>query len=437
MKKLPVGRQNFKEIITQNLLYVDKTRQVYELIQEGKLYFLSRPRRFGKSLLVSVFRYLFEGEKEVFQELYIGKETDYEWGSYPVIQFNLAAFGHEVENLEELLSEKLQDFARQYEVNISSSSLSVQFQKLIEQIAQKTGKPVVILIDEYDKPIIDFFTEIEKARINQGVLRAFFSPLKELDSNGFIHFLFITGVSKFSKVSLFSDLNNLTDLSMDPISKDLLGITHEELLSYFSEYISEAARQFQVSEQELLDGVKLWYNGYSFDGEVRLYNPFSLLNFFRKKDFGNFWFATGTPTFLVNSIRDRAIDPQGYEDIAVPAGFFDKFSLQHLDMTGLLYQTGYLTISRVVKKGFKSQYFLSYPNVEVKHSLMYNLLEAFTHQSPSIVGNALLKMERSLEEGKLELFINNLKVLLSDISYHLLPRSKQQSEKSDFEVWEG
>ena len=159
-----------------------------------------------------------------------------------------------------------------------------------------------LLIDEYDKPIIDFFTEIEKAKINLGVLRALFSTLKGLDKDGDLRFLFITGVSKFSKVSLFSDLNNLTDLSIDPLSSDLLGITHKELLFYFDSYIQKAADKFKMSKEEILKGIKLWYNGYSFDGESRLYNPYSILNFFGKLHFGNFWFATGTPTFLVKSI---------------------------------------------------------------------------------------------------------------------------------------
>ena len=219
MKKLPTGRQNFEAIIKENLLYVDKTRQVYNIVNSGNLYFLSRPRRFGKSLLISIFKHLFLGKKELFKDLYLGKETDYDFEAYPVLQFNFSNYGHQVETLEEHLSDAIIRYAKDFDVEINTTSLSLQFQSLIQNISAK-GKPVVLLIDEYDKPITDFLTEYKKAKINQKILRDFFSPLKDLDAQGHLHFLFITGVSKFSKVSLFSDLNNLTDLSISPLSFD-------------------------------------------------------------------------------------------------------------------------------------------------------------------------------------------------------------------------
>ncbi len=440
MRGLPTGRQNFKAIIEEDLMYVDKTRQIYELISKGNLYFLSRPRRFGKSLLVSTFQHIFEGQKELFNDLYIGQETEYDWSSYPVLKFNFASYGYQVENLEEHLSYEIEEHAKKHSIEVPTVSLSAKLKSLVEQIAQK-GKPVVILIDEYDKPIVDFLTEIVKAKKNQGVLRDFFSPLKDLEADNYLRFLFVTGVSKFSKVSLFSDLNNLTDLSISPVAHDLLGITESELLQYFPLYIQQAAQEFQMSEEELLKGVKLWYDGYSFEGKTHLYNPYSLLNFFEQNRFRNFWFATGTPTFLVKSIRNNSIKPMELESKEVPESFFDKFALENLDIVGLLFQTGYLTIKKTKRKHYDTSYFLGYPNIEVHKSLVHNLLEAFTYQPSSVVGVALLKMQGALEEAKMDVFVDQLKVLLSDISYHLLPKNRknpsQTNQQKVFEVWEG
>ncbi len=367
MKRLPTGRQNFKEIIEKNLIYVDKTLQIYEMLLEGHLYFLSRPRRFGKSLLVSTLQHIFSGQKELFQNLAIGQKTEYDWETYPILQFDFSSYGYQVENLEEILSYIIAEHAKKHEVQISTISLSVQFKSLVEQIAQK-GKPVVVLVDEYDKPIVDFLTETAKAKANQEVLRDFFSPLKDLEKNGHLQFLFITGVSKFSKVSLFSDLNNLTDLSISPVAHDLLGITQEELLQYFDSHIQRSAKRLRMSVEELLTGIQLWYNGYSFDGDTRLYNPYSLLNFFEQSRFRNFWFATGTPTFLVKSIRNHQIKPSELENIEVPKTFFDHFSFE--DLLYLLFQTGYLTIKKTRQKKYETTYFLGTPNVEVRISLV-------------------------------------------------------------------
>ncbi|MEM0992798.1 MAG: AAA family ATPase [Bacteroidota bacterium] len=435
MRKLPTGRQNFREIRKEDLIYVDKTKQMYNIISGGKLYFLSRPRRFGKSLLLSKFQHLFEGEKELFKGLYIHQQTDYEFEQYPVLHFNFSSFGHAVENLEEILSSEVEDYAVKFDVPIAKVSLGKQFRTLIESISAKR-KPVVLLIDEYDKPITDFLTELAKAKKNQSILRDFFSPLKDLDLNGHLRFLFITGVSKFSKVSLFSDLNNLTDLSLHRWSNDLLGITQQELLSYFSEHIDDAAKTLQQEREELLEGIKTWYNGYAYDPDIKLYNPFSLLSFFQAHHFNNFWFATGTPTFLVKTIRNQAVHPKELEAIAVPETFFDKYSLDKIDIVGLLFQTGYLTIKSKQTRHNRSKYVLGYPNEEVRISMIYNLTEAFTYKTSSTIGNALVKMEEGLEDGDISIFVDQLRVLFSDISYHLLPK-KKHNKLTEFEVWEG
>ena len=204
----------------------------------------------------------------------------------------------------------------------------------------------------------------------------------------------------------------------------------------FADYIENAATFFKSPKKELLQDVKTWYNGYAFNPNITLYNPFSLLNFFTSLRFSNFWFATGTPTFLVNSIRDRAILPKELESVRVPDTFFDKYSLKDIDTVGLLFQTGYLTIKKVIIKGRRTSYVLGYPNEEVRLSMMHNLVEAFTFKRPSIVGNALIRMEEGLEEGKVKSFVEQLEILLSDISYHLIPR-KKRNKQSEFEVWEG
>ena len=440
MKKLPIGRQHFAGIIQEGLLYVDKTRQIYEMIDAGNLYFLSRPRRFGKTLLLATLKEIFLGNRELFKGLYIGEQTDYSWKEYPVLQFNFAVFGHKIESLAPVLKRELQDLAVAHQVKLAKDSLSEQIKELIIGIAQKKG-PVVLLIDEYDKPLVDFFTEPEKAKKNREVLRDFFAPLKDLDANGHLRFLLITGVSKFSKVSLFSDLNNLTDLTTNKIAADLTGITQEELVTNFQPHLNHSAAILEISAEELLEGLRLWYNGYSWDGKTFVYNPFSLLSFFLDSSFKNFWFATGTPTFLVETIRDKGILPEEIEAKEVDDTFFQKFDIENLDLHGLLFQTGYLTIKKTEQFGFLSFYSLGYPNEEVRQAFTKNLLEAFTRKVPSTVHPALIKIYKSLQTGDIAQFIDQIKILLADISYHLHPKIKKDATEKEkakaFAAWEG
>lgn len=438
MKKLPLGRQNFEDIIKEGLLYVDKTDRIYNIMQNGNLFFLSRPRRFGKSLLISLFRHLFEGKKELFKDLYLGQSTDYVFDTFSVLQFNFAKLGHKVEDLETRLNRLVLEYADEYEIELTSTSLSENFTNLVKGISEK-GKPVVLLVDEYDKPIIDFFTEVEKAKINRGVLRDFFSPLKDLDAQGHLRFLFITGVSKFSKVSLFSDLNNLKDLSKSSLSTDLLGITQNELEIYFDKHIDTTVEKLNASKERILKEIKNWYNGYSYDGKITLYNPFSILNFFTDFQFDNYWFETGTPTFLVETIKNEYVNPRELEQIKVDNYFFSSFSLEHLDIVGLLYQTGYLTIKEATYGFTGSKYVLGYPNIEVRHSMIYNLAQAYTYKTKSTVSSAMVQMKSGLEEGDVKVFVQQLKVILSDISYHLHPkdRKKEKNKEELFKMWEG
>ena len=228
MKKLPLNEQNFKTIITGDFLYIDKTRQIYQMIDEGRMYFLSRPRRFGKTLITSVLEYLFKGEKDLFKGLYVAEQLNWDWQKYPVLSFNFAKLGYEVVDLSNSLKRQLQTLATTHNIVITSPKLSEQVEELVTKLSAKQGQ-VVILVDEYDKPIVDFLTQATQAKKNKKVLRKFFSPFKDLNRNEHIRFLFITGVSKFNKVSLFSDLNNLTDLTIASLGYDIVGITQNEL----------------------------------------------------------------------------------------------------------------------------------------------------------------------------------------------------------------
>ena len=440
MKKLPLNQQNFQNIITKGFLYVDKTEQLYRMIDEGTMYFLSRPRRFGKTLITSVLEHLFLGHKELFKGLYIAEKTDWEWTKSPVLSFNFAKLGHGVTNLEVLLKNYLQDQAAMFGLHLQKKELSGQVDELVSKIA-KMHSPVAILVDEYDKPIIDFLTQKKQARINRKVLKKFFSSFKDLEKKGSLRFLFITGVSKFNKVSLFSDLNNLIDLTLDPVGYDIVGITHQEVHRYFREHIENVAQKMELPIDKILEGIKKWYDGYSYDGKTFLYNPISLFNFFRKYRFSNFWFETGTPTFLVETIRNRGIQPHKVANKEVTDSFFNKFTIKNLDIHGLLFQTGYLTIKRIYFKELVPHYVLSYPNEEVHLSFIQNLLEVYTYQSPTIVSDAMIKMGRALENGQVKGFIKQLKILLSDMSYHFMPKGKKKAaaaiDKAKlFKAWE-
>ena len=447
MKKLPIGKQNFKEIIEDGFVYVDKTQQIYELLDAGNLYFLSRPRRFGKSLLVSTLSYLYSGDKELFKDLYICEKTDWKWRTYPILKFNFAKFGHRVENLEQCIQDELYDLAEQYEVNIPENrGFNRQFKVLVQNIVKKHEK-VVILIDEYDKPIIDFITEPEKAATNRAILKQLFAPLKNFEAEGYIKLLFITGVTKFTKVSIFSDLNNLTDLTMHPLAKSIVGVTHEEIDNYFLDYVQQAALEQALPQQEILSEMKFWYDGYSWDGKTFLYNPFSILNFFSTKRFEQYWFATGTPTFLIELIQQKKIELTTLEEKLVSSGFFNKFDVEKLDESNnylyhLLFQTGYLTI-RSIRVKYNTPYFrLGYPNQEVRQAFLANLLEAYTYQPSENISDAFFHIYDALEENDLAIFIRQMKILFSGIAYHVFPRKKQKNataedEEKNFLAWEG
>ncbi len=363
IQKYPVGHQDFKKIITNDFVYVDKTRYVHQLLEKGGYYFLSRPRRFGKSLFVSVLHYLFKGEKALFEGLYIADKWAFE--EYPVIKISFANSGYREIGLEKAIALQMENNAAEYGIVLTTPSTSLRFDELIRALYQRFQKQVVILIDEYDKPIIDYLDQdqLPKARENRGILKSFYSILKDADP--YLKLVFITGVSKFSQVSIFSDLNNLYDLSMRQDFNEICGISQVELEAYFPQELETFDRE----------KIRHWYNGYRWHikGDT-LYNPFSMLNFFSSNgDFFNYWYTTGTPTFLMEISKKEHF--YRFEDITADSLSLQSFDFENINLVPLLFQTGYLTIKDY--DDVMDNFTLSFPNHEVKGAYLNKLADTY------------------------------------------------------------
>ncbi|MFN7267172.1 MAG: AAA family ATPase [Bacteroidota bacterium] len=374
-ENLPLGMQDFRSVIEGGYKYIDKTMYLYRMATTGKYYFLSRPRRFGKSLTVSTLNELYRGSRELFKGLWI--EDKWDWSrKHPVIRITLTGSGFVETGLDTALHNLLDKQIRERGFPPGQGSVSNKFEYLIQESA-RDGK-VVVLLDEYDAPIIHYLgRDIDKAVGNREILREFYTVLENNDS--FLELVFLTGVSKFSKTGIFSGLNNLTDLSMHPSYATMLGYTQEELEHYFSEEITATALQMKLTREALLEQLRIWYNGYRFEEDAdRVYNPVSVNHFFNTGKFQNFWFATGTPTFLVNILKRVGIYQLQLNNIS--ALDFDSFDPDDISLCGLLYQTGYLTIQSRDEHGL---YSLDYPNREVKDSMLNYLMETFGGVSKS------------------------------------------------------
>ncbi len=376
MKKkiLPIGRQSFRDLREDNCLYVDKTQYIHKLCTEGKMYFLSRPRRFGKSLLLSTIQELFMGSKELFDDLWIADKWDWTQKN-PIIHLSFLSVPYASMGLEGGLRYVLLELYEEHGIDDKGiTDISLLFIRLIKELYKRGGK-VVILIDEYDKSIIDYLEhdEIDKAKANQAILGLFYGVLKDADP--YIRLLFITGISKFTQVSLFSKLNNLNDLTIDPNYSIMLGYTQEELEDNFDAYINDALLVFpHYTRRELLDKMRLWYNGYSWDGKKTIFNPFGTLLFFSKNDFQGFWFQSGTPTFLAKKMLKEAFFY--VENIEASIDFLNQYNLDNIELTSLMFQAGYLTIKEKSEDG---DLVLSYPNQEVKRAMYSFLIDSIGH----------------------------------------------------------
>lgn len=374
MKKLPIGIQDFRKLREQEAVYIDKTELIYKLVTEGEYYFLSRPRRFGKSLLVNTMKELFLGSKELFEGLFIEDKWDWEQ-KHPIIHLPFASMGYREIGLEKALIKRVNDIALSYQLELKKDSLSLMFHNLIVKLDAKYGK-VVILVDEYDKPIIDYIgKDLELAQENQKTMKTFYSVLKDLDKH--LRLLFITGVSRFSKVSIFSDLNNLNDITIKKKYTAIAGYTEEDIKSNFADYIQLLMEEEELDYQQTIDKIREWYNGYSWGGKVRLYNPFGVLNLFDGLEFRSYWFATATPSFLIDILKNQVL--YNVDGIETGERVFESFKIEDdINPISLLFQTGYLTIkSQDREAGLVT---LGYPNREVKIAFTEHLLGAFSGQ---------------------------------------------------------
>ena len=412
-KRLALGHQEFSEVIGNNCIYVDKTENIYKLVTEGSYYFLSRPRRFGKSLLANTLKELFLGNKELFKNLWIYDKWDWE-KSHPVIKISFSKIGHNVIGLEQAIYNQLSDIANNNNVTLEKKSYPEKFEELIIKLSKK-GK-VVIVIDEYDKPIIDYMDDIPQAEKNLKTLKSFYSILKDADK--YLRFLFITGVSKFSHVSIFSDLNNLEDITLNKNFSQIAGWTKEEVVKYFSNYIEEVAEFYKDIFPDIMTEIKKWYNGYSWDGLTRLYNPVSLMNLFKNQDFRNYWFSTGTPTMLMEIIKNQKFTAFDIENSYTSTEVLDKYDIKNLKLNSLLFQTGYLTIKSIDLRTRRIK--LSYPNNEVAEAFSKHILTTLTNGNFDITQSLLFKIADSFSDNKIDKFIIHFNTLLKTIPYSIV-----------------
>ena len=431
MKKnlaLPIGIQSFKEIRTNNYLYVDKTEQIFNLVESGKFYFLSRPRRFGKSLLLSTIDSFFSGKRELFSGLRI-ERLEKEWKSYPVFYFDFGGKEYKTrKDLEKKLYNILENFKKEYGLTSSETSPELIFSDLIKDAAEKYGKNVVVLVDEYDKALLETIDNKSENENCRSLLRGFLGVLKPCDS--YLKFVLITGVTKFSKVSIFSDLNQLNDISLSSSAQDICGITQQELENYFSYEIKELASENGISESECLKSLKDKYDGYHFSKElIDVYNPYSILKTFSDSFFGTYWFETGTPTFLIKQLEQNNFDLYNFSDgVEYSISTLMNKTDADFDIVQLLYQTGYITIKAWNKE--LNTFILKYPNHEVEYSFLSVLMPSFLKQNQRTSDFWIREFYKDIKDGNIDSFMTRLKSIVASVPYST---DKRPSEH-DFQI---
>ena len=413
MKKLPLGIADFVTIRKEDFLYVDKTGRLLDLIERGRKYFLSRPRRFGKSLTLSTLASMFSGKAELFEGLK-SEEWVKEQAKNPssVLRFDMST--HSAADgliLDKSLREMIAIEARNFDITLYSELLTNMLRELISGIYKQSGA-IVVLIDEYDKPILDCINNVSKAEEMRNVLRSFYTTIKSCSDEGYIRFVMITGISKFSKTGVFSAMNDLLDISLMEDYSDIVGYTQEELEYNFADWIDATAERKNISREELLSTLKEYYDGFSFDGNVRLYNPFSILNFFEHKEFDNYWYESGSPSFIVRWMEKHQIhEPEDYRHKLVKRSFTSSQEIERTDPSAFLFQSGYLTIEK--KDGML--YVLDYPNREVIDSISSMYLELIYKINDFILlGNEIWA---ALREGNLREIIRLYNMALAGIAY--------------------
>ena len=419
IRKLPLGIQDFEGLIKDAYIYVDKSEYIYKLVHTGKPYFLSRPRRFGKSLFLSTLRAYFEGKKELFSGLKIEemeRDDPDAWQKYPVfyIDFNKKNFRAD-SALEQVLDEHLKGWEDVYGEGCRGEPLEARFRYLIKKAAKSTGRNAVVLVDEYDKPLLEG-ADAQMVEHNKEVFKGFFSTLKSYDR--YIKFVFITGVTKFSRVSLFSDLNQLRDISMSSDYSGICGITETELERNLMPEIDVMARKRNVSREECLAQLKRMYDGYHFHQEGEgVYNPFSLFNALEEKEFGMYWFATGTPTFLIDKLKESGFDAKKITEgkLYADANVLTDYRYDNPNPIPLFYQTGYLTISGYDEKYMS--YRLDYPNDEVKYGFLRSLAPAFLQDEKSYDPLDIRSFGIDIESGDTDSLCERFTALFARLPY--------------------
>ena len=438
MKKITSSVYTFADLIADDFLYVDKTEFIWKLVSRGKgLYFLSRPRRFGKSLTLSTLKAVFEGRRELFRGLAIGDKQSYDWRPYPVIHLDLNGYRYgDVREMEHSLRKMVRGCAAEHQVRVEDDVPENMLRDLIHTLAGQ-GRQVVVLVDEYDKPILNNLDPDDPSRAKAILerLRPFYSVLKACEPQE--RFVLVTGVSKFSHVSMFSELNNLTDLSMHPDFATMLGYTQVELETAFSEHIDKAAARLEMPRGQLLDDLREWYDGYRFEeGAEPVYNPVSVARFFDGGcKFRNFWFSTGTPSFLLKLMRDRDCR---FEDILgrpVSDEAFSAFEVDRIDPLVLLYQTGYLTIRNAERRGTRVRYRLCFPNQEVALSFSSHLVRHYTGASETGLTSFRDTILDALDTCDMPLLRTALDAFLAGIPYDLHRKSENNFQNIIFAVF--
>ena len=389
-RRLPIGLQTFRKLRDQDCYYVDKTAYLERLVDEGKYYFLSRPRRFGKSLFLDTLKEFFEGNQALFEGLHIHDRHD--WSQrHPVVKLEFGSGDYrEPRGLHEDVMAQLTDLAEQAGIVPRYDTAPVRFRHLIRSLSRQVGKPVVVLVDEYDKPILDVLDTPEVARANRDYLRGLYGVIKASDAH--VEFAFLTGISKFSKVNLFSQLNNLTDLTLDPVYSSICGYTEGDLDAVFAPELGGLDRE----------RVREWYNGYSWLGAEKVYNPYDVLLLLRRREFAAHWFETGTPAFLVDMLFERQVASVSLDQTVSTEALLSAFDVggrsaaEHIGTEALLFQTGYLTITGEEELGGKALYRLGYPNREVRQSLNECLLQHLVQDVKQQTANST-RLARLLE----------------------------------------
>ncbi len=421
LSNLPIGKSSFETIRTSKDLYVDKTHHIFQMVDSGDYYFLSRPRRFGKSLTVSTLKCLFQGKKELFDGLWISERGDWEWKAHPVVAIDFNSVPHQRPDImRESLALTLKRTAERHEVSIETHFIGTQFQELILALESKFGVGVVVLVDEYDKPIISHLGKgrdaLEIAKKNRDVMEHFFGVLKGLNVAPCLRFVFFTCVYKFSRASIYSGLNNLEDITMHHRHADMLGYTQSELETDFAGHIRAFAEERGCSEAEIIDGLKDYYNGYRFsEKDTKVYNPFSVLKALDERAFKNYWFETGTPTFLVNLLKERHFPPPMIENLQTDETMFSTYEIENLKPEAILFQTGYVTIKDVDHD--EEIYCFDYPNREVKKSFLKHLLASYVE--PQEAYSQVLTLASRLQKERLEEFFEAMTAIFATISYTL------------------